>query len=506
MSMALRTDTEASPPMGDGHGDWERFQDPSTGYPYWYNHSTGQSVWDNASASPEQQQQQQQQQQTDTPHYATVPPPEGHSKPGHGEENAWTATEQPASIASGEAGRVNPHAPAAHAGTRTEREASSPTPPDPVSGDELDEVDDDGAIDDHMILGQDRWRTGGGQAGHRAALDPDEHRQKVDAEARESRAVEAYDKVVEETAPIMTWYSRLFLFHACACEAPAACLEGITRGMLYAFGAMYFAVVAVLVSAIDNHTPQADTSTASATQARGRSSGGQGDSDSLSSLMWGRAFSWAREAALMLAASLSLLLPCSACAIYTDFDVDADRWDIRPLPTVLGNVDPRRFLVFSLGQASDAQNVPGNLEAQARQTAPDAGCMDSWRGEILHPIHGSLVAWVTGHTPAGPTKPAYTEYENVPLDTFSAGDSSEEGDVEMAAATKTHNSHHPASSAPGAVGRGWDQDRDQDWDHEDDDTEGEVYYSNQDPPAAQASSPGAGGITGEWPGSPSHYS
>ena len=57
--------------------------------------------------------------------------------------------------------------------------------------------------------------------------------------------------------------------------------------------------------------------------------------------------------------------------------LDDGDWDLAPLPTLLGCVDPRRFWAFHLGRAALANN--GEYDAKR-------GSMDwPWRGPILHP-------------------------------------------------------------------------------------------------------------------------
>ena len=52
------------------------------------------------------------------------------------------------------------------------------------------------------------------------------------------------------------------------------------------------------------------------------------------------------------------------------------RGGIRPLPTLIGHVDPRRFWAFSLGRCALAED--GFYDAAL-------GSLDSWKGPILHP-------------------------------------------------------------------------------------------------------------------------
>ena len=69
------------------------------------------------------------------------------------------------------------------------------------------------------------------------------------------------------------------------------------------------------------------------------------------------------------------MVPCSAsCFIYSSFRSSSD-WDLRPKPTLVGNVDPRRFATFEMGDGEMASN----------QYVKGERSMDTWTGVILHP-------------------------------------------------------------------------------------------------------------------------
>ena len=69
----------------------------------------------------------------------------------------------------------------------------------------------------------------------------------------------------------------------------------------------------------------------------------------------------ARETVLTAAATLSLAIPFAILFIYRDYDTE-HAWDLSPLPTVIGEVDARRFFVVTMGQGSEADNVDVNVD------------------------------------------------------------------------------------------------------------------------------------------------
>ncbi|CAN0418502.1 unnamed protein product, partial [Hapterophycus canaliculatus] len=78
----------------------------------------------------------------------------------------------------------------------------------------------------------------------------------------------------------------------------------------------------------------------------------------------------AREGLLFLVASLTLAVPFSTtCTVYGEVSEDA-AWDVRPVPTALGDVDPLRFFVFAFGQAGElaANGRPEPLRQQERSS------------------------------------------------------------------------------------------------------------------------------------------
>ncbi|KAJ1448495.1 hypothetical protein M885DRAFT_538928 [Pelagophyceae sp. CCMP2097] len=155
----------------------------------------------------------------------------------------------------------------------------------------------------------------------------------------ESRDAVHIQKVFDDTETIVRAYKSCFYFHACCCEGPAAFVEGVFRAVWY----LSLGTLALLF------------------------------------LGWRKkrrkmACKHLREACLFGAAALALGVPCGVQGAYAAFDADADDWELRPIPTVLGFVDSRRFFVVAFGQGASAANV----------RADDGVSDDSWPGTILH--------------------------------------------------------------------------------------------------------------------------
>jgi hypothetical protein len=145
----------------------------------------------------------------------------------------------------------------------------------------------------------------------------------------------------------------LMCLEATACEQPLALLEALGRGPFYALGGLLLHVLAVLVCA-----SRGCDCVAGAKVAR-------------------KANAFFREGALFFFAALSLAVPGAALFVYRDAPLDDADWDVRPLPTLVGSVDPRRFWAFYLGRCSLANN--GYYD-------PLLGSLDwPWAGAVLHP-------------------------------------------------------------------------------------------------------------------------
>lgn len=130
------------------------------------------------------------------------------------------------------------------------------------------------------------------------------------------------------------------------CEQPAALVEALLRCPCYALAAIFVAFVAVFVFFVRGCDVETGASLAR------------------------QSFRYFRESVLFFVSALSLLIPCSSLFIYRSIDEQT----IRPLPTLLGAVDPRRFWAFHLGRAS--------LVVRHDRTET----LDyPWTGSILHP-------------------------------------------------------------------------------------------------------------------------
>lgn len=136
------------------------------------------------------------------------------------------------------------------------------------------------------------------------------------------------DACTASTSRLFAWF---VLLHGCLCEAPLAVLEGLARGPLYLVAAAWIAIVG-LVGASSRHT------------------------ESHRAALYKHAAALAREGVLLLLASLTLAVPLSTSfTVYCEVidRAEEDAWDARPIPTVLGAVDPLRFFVFAFGQAGE---------------------------------------------------------------------------------------------------------------------------------------------------------
>lgn len=144
------------------------------------------------------------------------------------------------------------------------------------------------------------------------------------------------------------------LAEVACCEQPAACLEALCRSPGYLLGAVLLYVLSALVC----------VSRGFDCAAGGRVSA--------------KAYGYLREGCLFLASFLSLLVPGLAFLVYRDMPLEDDGdWHIRPLPTIIGSVDPRRFWAFSLGRCALADD--GFYD-------PALGSLDwPWAGPVLHP-------------------------------------------------------------------------------------------------------------------------
>lgn len=136
---------------------------------------------------------------------------------------------------------------------------------------------------------------------------------------------------------VFAWF---VLLHGCLCEAPLAVIEGIVRAPFYLVAAAWVLIVGYLVGTTSRHSEHHHRAG-----------------------LLRRSAALAREGILLLLASLTLAVPFStSCTVYRGVDPD-NEWDVRPVPTVIGAVDPLRFFVFAFGQAGElaANGQPESL-------------------------------------------------------------------------------------------------------------------------------------------------
>ncbi|GMH51048.1 hypothetical protein TrST_g8577 [Triparma strigata] len=162
--------------------------------------------------------------------------------------------------------------------------------------------------------------------------------------------------------------------HAFCCEAPAAVMEGWLKTLFYLTVSLLLYLVGALLSAFKSGPKIRQT-----------------------------AFLYFRESVLFLFSALTLMVPCSAsCTVYAGFRSTED-WRIKPIPTLIGYVDPRRYYIFE----------SGDCEMAANQYKPDEDSMDTWRSDlgILHPPYYTYDSCMAGifKTPLPPR--AGIEYE-----------------------------------------------------------------------------------------------
>jgi len=121
---------------------------------------------------------------------------------------------------------------------------------------------------------------------------------------------------LDDTDGIVRSFKNLLCFHVLMCETPFAILECLVK-----FPILLFVGVLLFLSAIVTQLP----------------------------LLKELAKSWLTEALLVFSSMLTLiLLPGSGLYVYRDFDPD-EEWEMRPLPTLVGWVDSRRFWAFVTG-------------------------------------------------------------------------------------------------------------------------------------------------------------
>ena len=146
---------------------------------------------------------------------------------------------------------------------------------------------------------------------------------------------------------ILKAFPAMIICHAFCCEAPFAVLEGILKTLLY----LTLGVILAVFSGVTFGT-------------------------AFSSTTFKASKACFREGIIFLFSAITLIIPCSAAlTVYCEAARQGDDFEVGPIPTLIGNVDPRRYYVFESGDASLSEN-PYNAGTRS---------MDSWRGVILHP-------------------------------------------------------------------------------------------------------------------------
>ncbi|CAM9467444.1 unnamed protein product [Chrysoparadoxa australica] len=163
-------------------------------------------------------------------------------------------------------------------------------------------------------------------------------------------------QVAAATEPAIRAYRRAVFCHACCCEAPLAIAEGCVRAPLYCVGSAWLGFLGLLATK-EEHRKRLRT----------------------------ERHLCLREGVLFLCAACALALPCSAFRIYRDFDPE-EPWDIKPIPTGCGLVDPRRFFTYTYGQAGElaANGACSGEGIRAQSMDEDRQCLGEGGG-ILHP-------------------------------------------------------------------------------------------------------------------------
>ena len=120
-------------------------------------------------------------------------------------------------------------------------------------------------------------------------------------------------------------YQCIFLFHGCAIESPCGVIEAAFRIALHLCLVVFCAIIAT-VKCFSDATID-------------------------------RIKFHLKEIMLYLAAATSLACCIPGGLVYRDFNTFKDDFDLLPIYTICGRVDPRRFWVFTKGQGAEALNV-----------------------------------------------------------------------------------------------------------------------------------------------------
>ena len=151
-------------------------------------------------------------------------------------------------------------------------------------------------------------------------------------------------ELVQRTGVDINRYRLCFYLNILLLEYPLVVLEGFVRVLLLLILMTMLLVASIMLCGFKNCT-----------------------SSSLSYL-----FLIGREVVVTSAAISSLIVPFVIFIIYRDYDAE-NTWDLSPLPTIIGHVDPRRFLVITLGSASEADNIDIDITGRKCKTMDKFG-------------------------------------------------------------------------------------------------------------------------------------
>jgi hypothetical protein len=129
---------------------------------------------------------------------------------------------------------------------------------------------------------------------------------------------------------------------------------------------------------------------------------------------WKTVAEYVREIVLVSAAAVSLAVPGLICSIYWGHSHES-AWELRPLLTVIGYVDMRRFAVVAYGGGALASNVTSDTFSELRteetqDSAPKSAPgkkrikikdnnQDSWKGRLMwvpREVTGDCAAFLRG--------------------------------------------------------------------------------------------------------------
>jgi hypothetical protein len=157
------------------------------------------------------------------------------------------------------------------------------------------------------------------------------------------------ETITEDGDLLLRSFPCMVIFHSTFCESPACVIEGLIKCPILLLSSILCLAIGVLLMPFKS-----------------------------GSMRLGIALF--RESCLFLAASLSLAIPgVLAFTVYRQFDSLND-WDLRPIPTIIGYVDPRRFGAIESGDGMLAQNGIYRGEEEGGGES-----MDSWLPPPTYP-------------------------------------------------------------------------------------------------------------------------